>query len=217
MKLILDFDDVLFNAKELKEILFASLVSHGIHNAREFYAMARKSGEPFSLRRFLYNVTEYKGANDIHRGVDVDALYNEIMSACSHLGNQELIALVKDSGKDNCYIVTNGDDDFQRDKIRRLGISALVKEIHVVSGSKKEKIEEICRVFEDEDVIFVDDKNKFFTELDMEACPNLKTVIYNENGLDNLIAEIEASKVSEQSRNQSNEIYKQSPAGPGMR
>ncbi len=215
MKLILDFDDVLFNAKELKEIIFTTLLSHGIQNAQEFYGMARKSGEPFSLRRFLYHVINYTRPNDKHPGVDVDTLYNEVMSACSHLGNQELIALVKSIGKDNCYIVTNGDEEFQRDKIRRSGMDALVKEVHVVSGSKKEKIAEICKAFPLEEVIFVDDKNKFFVELDMEECRNLKTVIYNENGLENLKAEIEASRQQEQ--NGEKEVHKQVPTGPVMR
>ena len=45
MKLILDFDDVLFKAGDLKEVIFSILASHGVKNAQEFYDMARKSDE----------------------------------------------------------------------------------------------------------------------------------------------------------------------------
>lgn len=215
MKLILDFDDVLFKAGELKKVIFSVLASHGVKNAQEFYDMARKSDEPFSLRRFLYRVCDYKGADEAYPTVDVDTLYEEIMRVCPTLGNQELSLLVKSVGKDNCYIVTNGDEEFQRDKIRRSGMDALVQEVYVVSGGKKEKIAEICKAFPLEEVIFVDDKNKFFVELDMEECRNLKTVIYNENGLDNLIAEIESSRQQEQ--NGEKEVHKQVPTEPKMR
>ena len=113
------------------------------------------------------------------------------------------------------YIVTNGDEEFQRDKIRRLGVDMLVKEVSVVTGSKKEKIEEICKAFLEEEVIFVDDKNKFFVDINMEECPNLKTVIYNEYGLENLKAGIEASRQQEQSRE--TKIYKQVPTERKMK
>jgi hypothetical protein len=38
---------------------------------------------------------------------------------------------------------------------------------------------------------------KFFNDIDMEKCGNLKTVVFNEHGLENLTAEIERSKHSE--------------------
>ncbi len=215
MKLILDFDDVLFKAGDLKEVIFNTLASYGLENVREFYDMARKSGEPFSLRRFLYHVCDYKKAEGMHPLVDVDMIYEEIMRVCPDLGNQELALLVKSVGKDNCYIVTNGDEEFQRDKIRRAGMDTLVQEVYVVPGGKKEKIAEICKAFPLEEVIFTDDKNKFFIELNLEECRNLKTVIYNENGLENLKAEIEASRLSEQSKKK--EIHRHVPTGPVMR
>jgi hypothetical protein len=57
MKLIFDFDDVLFNAAVLKKNIFSVLEKYGITNGKESYDRARLSGEPFSLKRFFISST----------------------------------------------------------------------------------------------------------------------------------------------------------------
>lgn len=172
MKLILDFDDVLFKAGGLKEKIFTTLASQGITNGAELYEGERSSGIPFSLKRFLYKVYERNpGAQ-----ANTSSIYEEIMAECKNLINQEIVSYVQSIGKENCYIVTNGDKEFQEDKIARTGIGAYVASVIVVPGTKKEAIEAIYKEFASEQIIFVDDKSKFFE--DLGEIPNLTTVEY---------------------------------------
>jgi FMN phosphatase YigB (HAD superfamily) len=172
MKLILDFDDVLFKASGLKERIFSTLVDAGIQNGQELYERERATGTPFSLRRFLYRVFEQ---NPTVR-VDIDIMYERIMSECQNLINHELVEYLELIGKESCYIVTNGDQDFQQDKIARTELDQIVKQFVVVPGSKREAIEAICKQFGSEQVVFADDKSAFFS--DLGDIPNLVTVEY---------------------------------------
>ena len=218
MKLILDFDDALFNAKELKDVIFRVLREHGVENGEELYTRERsKVGNIFMPKEFLKNACSALDMedSDVVTEVNVDELYDEIMSECPRLINQGLVVLTTSVGKENCYIISNGSQEFQMDKMKRSGVGALVGSIIVVPGSKKQEIEKICRKFPNEEVIFADNKSIFFDDLDREVCNNLKTVLYNENGLESLMAEIEVSRLSEQSRGK--EISTQTPTGPGMR
>ncbi len=196
MKLILDFDDVLFNAAGLKEKIFSTLSAHGISNGAELYEGERNSRIPFSLKRFLYRVLEQNPG--VH--VDTDIVYEEIMSTCKNLVNQEITTYVQSLGKDNCYIVSNGDKEYQNDKITRVGLDKLVAKVIIVPGSKNTEIELICKEFPNEEVIFVDDKSIYFDDINKEACPNLTTVIYDEHGQANLEAKISAGLLAEQKK-----------------
>ncbi len=207
MKLILDFDDVLFNAGDFKKILFERLESYfknlknfehfSVDDIRARYDAERLKDTPFSLKSFLKNIFE-----EVHESsIGVSIIYDEVMSHCRECVNHDLVGVVDKVGKENCFIVTSGDREFQNDKIVRTELGALVSRAIIVPGGKSDQVESICLEFPGEDIIFVDDKNKYFTDIDMEVCKNLKTVLYNKNhGLSNLIAELEESKINEQKR-----------------
>lgn len=217
MKLVLDFDDVLFNNAKLKEQIFISLEQRGVDRniSKDLYAKYRETGVPPVLKDFLRMVAEASN----HQGLLGDGdCYEEIMSICSTLGNHELMKLALSVGSENVLIVTSGDREYQLDKIRRSLPEGLACEIIIVPGTKKEAIEELCARFKDEDVLFADDKLKFFNDIDMEKCPNLKTILFNENGLINLQAEMEASLEDEKARkNLRNETGNQMGGSFGMR
>lgn len=192
MKVIFDFDDVLFNAKGFKEKMFSLLLAKGYDTVTEHYERVRTTEKPFSLKAFLLDLDDHMTFEEHH------ALYEEIMGACRNLVNEEVVRIMKTLGKENCYIVTNGDPEFQIDKIRRSIGEDCVRDIVVVSGDKQEAIATICKRHKDEDVLFTDDKLTFLRNLDVESCPNLKTVLFNEYGLHTLLAEIEASQIEEE-------------------
>ena len=112
------------------------------------------------------------------------------MADCPSFLNKKLINVVSKMGKFNCYIVTNGDEEFQLDKIKRSGIDSFFDTIDIVPGSKKKNIEQICRNNPNSLVIFIDDKKKFFDDLDMGKCHNLKTVLFNGNNVEDILEEI---------------------------
>jgi FMN phosphatase YigB (HAD superfamily) len=211
MKLIVDFDDVLFKTSILKAKFFSVLADHGVKNAEEHYKYERTPERPFSLELFLKRICKEENISDISAGL----LYEEIMEVCSECVNETMVQLLTDMGAENCFIVTNGDEEFQKEKLVRSGIYTLVREVTIVPGSKKEKVEAICAQFPDEEITFVDDKSRFFDDIDMEQCKNLKTVLFDENGFENLKAEMEASRAEE--ANKKPQPPTTEPSGPKMK
>ena len=185
MKYIFDFDDVLFdNTKQFKEHMYASLEKAGVsqEEAEKYYK--KIGGSKFWLKEML-----------VHFFLK-ESLYKEILKESINFINKELLEIVKKLGKDNCYIVTHGGDEWQRDKIKNTGIDSFFSQIVVVSEKKKEAIEKICEKYKKEKVLFIDDKEHHFKDLDFKKCPNLKTILYDEKGLEKLKAEIKSVNVA---------------------
>lgn len=176
MKFIFDFDDVLFHTtKHFKENIYLSLEKAGI-SRNSVVEYLEKNPNLFSLRKTLAHFSAPHG------------LYEEIMEESKIFVNNELIELIKKLGRSNCYIVTYGEEEWQNFKIKKTGLSELFSEIIVVPGSKKEAVEKICAKYKDEKVVFVDDRAKHFEDLDFKKYPNLKTILYDEKGLEKLMA-----------------------------
>ena len=119
-----------------------------------------------------------------------ESLYEKILAENKNFLNKELINIIKKLGKESCFILTHGHKNWQKDKIKNTGIESLFSEIFVVSESKKEAVEKICEKYKDEKIIFVDDKIRHFEDLDFVKYPNLKTILYDEQGLEKLKVEI---------------------------
>lgn len=184
MKLILDFDDVLMDTSLLKKKIASSLYDLGIpKEIADHYYEQRDKSVPFSFKSFLLSFLKKEKIESIS---PID-LYEKIMVICPDILNKEIVQVAKNIGKANSIIVTNGDKDYQMDKIKKSGIETLFSEIHITNGSKKDVVEDICLRNLNEKVIFVDNKIEFFNDLDMGRCKNLKTLLYDENGLANLL------------------------------
>lgn len=183
MKYIFDFDDVLFNnTAQFKEHMFKTLASIGIpeDEARKYYKEARSKG--FCLQKFIAELL--KQYNIIN--ANPQEIHKTIITGCKDFVNTELIELVKKLGKENCFIVTNGEEDFQQIKITQSQIGHLFKEIYTTPGSKKDIIEKICLQHE-EGIIFIDNASVFFEDLDFQKYPNLKTILYTGQNLENYL------------------------------
>jgi len=181
MKYIFDFDDVIFQTtRRRKEFIYPFLEKLGIsmNEIDEYYKKER--GQNFSMKNLLKNFS-----------LPEEEMYEKIMHNSEEFANKKLISVIKKLGKENCYIITYGDDEFQLDKIKRIGIEKLFSKIIVVSKDEKKKIiENICKKHKDEKVLFVDDKIKHFKNIDFKKHPNLKGILYDERGLEKIKAEI---------------------------
>jgi FMN phosphatase YigB (HAD superfamily) len=209
MKLILDFDDVLLNAKGLKQVMCDILREEGVENGEELYEEERKSGRAFIPKEFLQrSCLASRGESFV--AVDVDMMYEKMLDACAYLVNQELVTLIKKVGKDNCFIVSNGNQEFQENKIQRSGLDVLVKKIVIVSGTKSLEIEQICAEFPQDSILFIDDKSINFNDINLNMCKNLKMILYK--GKESL-AEVE----DEIHKAQMVENQKVMVGGPAMR
>jgi len=177
MKYIFDFDDVLFNnTKQFKEHMYKCLEKAGISRtvAETYYTEVRE--KEFSLKNFISTLL-LRGKVD----KKMEDIYEEIMSECPNFINNELLEEIERLGKNNCYLVTYGEAEFQQDKLDRSGISMYFSQTYVVTESKKEIISRICEKHKDEQVVFIDDKPRFLDDVDLKDSPNLIPVQYNKD------------------------------------
>ena len=181
MKFIFDFDGVLFSTTKFREKIFLTFESFGISHDLVTEYLHRERWNLFSLRKMLdhFSLSENE--------------YEEIMKKCKNFINCDLLAVLKKINKQECFIATYGDKYFQEDKIKRTGISKFFREIMIVQGSKKEAVEKICAKYQEEIIVFVDDQVCHFEDLDYKKYPNLKTILYDEQGLKKLKAIISHS------------------------
>lgn len=204
MKVIFDFDDVVFNGKKFKSKMFKVLEDRGYENVEKRYDLLRTNGLPFSLLDFMSDL------DPSLEGEEKILLYEVILGFSWECINEDVFRIMKELGKENCYIVTNGTYKFQMDKIRRsIGLN-VAEEVVVVSGSKEEEVKKICQRHKDEEVIFVDDKVLYLNDIRTEGCENLKTVLFNENGLENLKAEMKESEKREAHKKVEQEEFQKS-------
>ena len=178
MKFIFDFDDVLFLTNRFREKVYEICERGGIPPKEVKSYMEEHVPKGFSLKKLLR-----------HFSLD-ENLYPEIMHGNEEFMNEEVLVLVRKAGRENCYILTHGDEEFQMEKIRSSGIKPFFTDTIVVLGSKKAALEKLCEQYANEDVIFIDDKTKHFENLDFKKYPNLKTILYDERGLKKLMLEI---------------------------
>lgn len=187
IKLIVDFDDVVFNnTKQFKKHMFSCIKKVGVEEAfaLEYYKRVRE--KEFSLKDFLTYLFKQKGIKISL----VKKVYEEIMSQCHNFLNKEIIKIIKEVGKDNCYLVTNGDKKFQLDKIKRSKINSLFNTIYTIPRSKKKIIEKVCIDNIGSRVIFVEDKIKFIEDINMKKCKNLRTILFNGTNINDVLEKL---------------------------
>ncbi|MEK7190435.1 MAG: HAD hydrolase-like protein [Patescibacteria group bacterium] len=204
MKYIFDFDDVLFNnTAQFKEHMFKILAEAGVseEKARAYYKEVRT--KKFSLKKFIKEL--FSRYPEIKK--TVAETYEAIMQECPKFLNTTLVEGVKRLKKDNCYIVSNGDEEFQGDKIKYSGMGNLFHDHHIflVPGEKRTTIAKVCEQEENKGIefVFIDDKQEFIDEINPQDFPNVTTILYDregKKGLARLMAETNASPTSELKR-----------------
>jgi FMN phosphatase YigB (HAD superfamily) len=100
-----------------------------------------------------------------------------------------LLDTVKLLGKENCIILTHGSKKWQLDKIVNSGIAENFSRILVVYHNKKEELKKLCLEFRDEQILFIDNDDKYFQDLNSQEFLNLKTLLYTGQDL-NYLADI---------------------------
>ncbi len=187
MKLLLDFDDTIFDNRKFKAYFFKMLEDAGVPSGKAtvYYSADREVHEVYSPQRFLNNLATQETLSK-----KPEAIYSEILEAVPQFVNEPVVGLVKKLGKEHCYIISQGQEEYQADKINNSGVKSLFKEIIIVPSSKKEAIENICREFPNEKIVFADDKPKFLEDLNGDHMANLVTVLFDENGFAKLEAAV---------------------------
>jgi hypothetical protein len=177
MKYIFDFDDVLFQTTAgFRKKLILQLNKVGISEDKISEYILKERLNLFSLK----NMVKFLGLPD--------DLYQDIMADNSDFINHNLIELIKKQNKQDVFVVTYGDEEFQLAKLNSSGVVNLFlpENIFITSGSKKEIIENICTRNKNEKIIFIDDNQKHFNDIDFQKCSNLTTILYTGQDISDL-------------------------------
>ena len=174
-KYIFDFDDVLFlNTEKFKKHMYQCFDGVGVDydTVKRYYQIEKEKGW------VLQNLVEAILNGENISTVSKEDLSEKIMQECKNFVNTDLVDKIKLLNKEDCYMVTHGIQEYQLEKVHRTGVGPLFNQIFTVLDTKKGPIEMICEQFKDHEVIFVDDKEKRFADLDFEKHSNLRKVLY---------------------------------------
>lgn len=154
MKVIFDFDDVLFSTKDFKEILFSGMGKFGIPKRQlsDFYLA---STESFNNPKSFYASFILKNKINVSER-ELDEVVGALFVGLDRLLNQELIKVIKELGVENCFIVSMGNNEFQMNKIKGCNIEGFFNEIHIVDEEKNSVIEKLMDKFNDDHFVFID-------------------------------------------------------------
>ncbi len=100
------------------------------------------------------------------------------MGECKNFVNNELVDRIKQLYVENCYMLTHGVREYQLEKVDRTSLRPFFTKIFVVQDTKKEPVEMVCEQFKNDEIVFVDDKEKRFADLDFVKYLNLRKVLY---------------------------------------
>lgn len=188
MKIIFDFDDVIFDSNAFKQKIFSGLVSSGIPSdiIKDLYISHRSSFSPFTLYK---DAVEKSGLRISEKSLKsaVTALVENVDSYV----DKRIVDLIKKIGKENCFVVTAGDKDFQKLKVEA-SLGGVIDPEHCffVEYKKSEALQKICEQYPDEPVIFVDDKSRYMDEAHSLHIKNLHPVLYRHDGFEQLSQKI---------------------------
>lgn len=176
MKLLFDFDDTIFDTERLKEErLFTSLQEYGVtkEDFENDYTSWRKTHPVYDIREHLRHLV-----TDHTLPVNVDTVVMNITEDLKTYVFPEYLDLIRLYGKKNSFIITQGENDYQRLKIKNSGIEEEVEGVFTVTTSKKEKVLELCARWGNESILFFDDK---ISNLNFKAETNNLTRIFTGN------------------------------------
>ena len=174
-KYIFDFDDVLFfNTEKFKKHMYKCFEEIGVSydTVKKYYAIEKEKGW------VLHNLVASVLIGENITSTSKEELSEKIMRECKNFVNNELIEQIKKLEIRNCYMVTHGIKEYQLEKVERTGLGPLFAQIFTVLDIKKGPVEMICEQFKDDEVVFIDDKEKRFADLDFKKYPNLRKVLY---------------------------------------
>lgn len=162
MKAILDFDDTIFDADRFKqEALFSCFITQKNEEAKidprevqEAYINFRKENDIFDINFFIdFIIKKFK-----LKQVDTDQIFLEMKSKIKSFIKKEYLAIFEKIGRENIFILSKGEHNFQMFKITLSDIIDKVDKVSIVQESKRDLVLSHCNIWRGEEVIFVDDK-----------------------------------------------------------
>ena len=158
MKLVIDFDDTIFDTNRFKrERLFPCLKKYDI-SAEVF----EKNYEKYRQNNHIYDIYQHLEffKKESNLDIDIESVIYEISNGLESFVFPEYLNIFKKYGRENIFILTQGDENFQQLKIKRSEVDKKVEEVLIVDSTKQEKKEDISLLWPNETILFIDDKFK---------------------------------------------------------
>lgn len=182
MKIFVDFDDVLFSTRDFMQDLIADCVVLGIDEATWRAAYNDRVSDvpgvhaPFTPEALAASLEKRTGvaAEDI-----VAAMDNGAMQKLSSYVFVDSAAFLGQFAREDVFVLTFGDDAFQRRRVAESGIADLVGDVFVTQTQKVEILEEYLAAHPDVaqgDVTYLDDRPVYFAPV-KERVPSVTTVL----------------------------------------
>ncbi len=186
MKIIFDFDDVLFDSVSFKRKVFSYFDKYGL-GLDVCELLYKKHRADFSLRNLYEEVMVY--TDKAFTQGEFDEFHdNSFFNFESYLNN-DLVTIIEKVGKENCFVLTAGNESFQYEKIVASGLSSYIDKEHIiiVKDDKKEALRELCKLHVHDSIIFVDDKEVHAEGARSLDLSNLHVVLYDTTGFASLV------------------------------
>ncbi len=178
-KIFIDFDDVVFNTKQFKDDFRQMFVAHGI------------SGEIFDKHyndpndsRAIKTFDPWKQTENIGKELEIDTaflagLVDEFISGMARYLFDDVSEFVKAFGKENIWVVSFGECDFQTKKVMNSGIEKYVSNIVVTENLKSKAIGKILEKKKEAilgKIFFLDDRLEQIKDV-KEKFPKIHTIL----------------------------------------
>ncbi|MFC1644711.1 HAD family hydrolase [Patescibacteria group bacterium] len=159
MKILFDFDDVLFNTGDFVRDLVIIFGENGILEKEHKYFCDRYYKQDcvygnacFNLERYL----EFLNKKGIENIETIRAQCDDMFCDLSKYIFEDALEFLKNNKGHSLGILTFGDDDFQKIKITQSGIENFFDDISIVQGKKSDVLKKIGIEFSD--TFFLDDR-----------------------------------------------------------
>lgn len=177
MKIIFDFDHTLFSTPKLVEAMEEAFSDLGIGEKVfwETFKKAKGKGGSFSPEKHMRLIDETEA------GVSIPKLrktFQETLNRCSEFLFPDVVDFLERNKEEfDFYILSYGEEDFQRAKIRGCNIEKFFEDVLITSRVKKDSaLKSLLR--EEEKAMIVDDNPQVLVE-NKKHFPNLLAVRIN--------------------------------------
>jgi FMN phosphatase YigB (HAD superfamily) len=179
MKILIDFDDVIFNTKQFREDLISVFLESGI--SKEAYDESYYDPSDDRI------VKTYDPRAQIERldgkfDVNAEKLLNDInafMKSAEKYVFEDVVSFIEFFGKDNAYVISFGDIAFQEEKVNNSGIRRIVKGVTITDKLKAVAVSRMMEEkdeFPDKKIFFLDDRVEQIHDV-KEKFPGIMTIL----------------------------------------
>ncbi len=182
MKIFVDFDDVLFNTRAFMRDLVAACAPFGVTPAQWHAAYRDRAGDvpgvhaPFTIVRFAPILARAVGGDAT---VLAQAMEEATMRNLQKYVFADSVAFLRYFSRDDVFILTYGDDTFQRARVVGCGLGALVAETFVTQAQKVEVLVDYLDAHPTvmpTEMVYLDDRAVYFGPVKAQL-PAVRTVL----------------------------------------